>query len=129
MLFLSSSLLGFVMAGDGLARWSGGLSSPMQPCRGRINEVNLQNKNDGGCFGDLRAFLQRIDINSLLHFHLAGYGRDTVANERRWNLCRISLHFREMSLASYCYCRIKQFGSNLARVVGHSWGLQARGFL
>jgi len=62
-----------------LARRSGGLSSPMQPCRGRINEVNLQNKNDVGCFGDLRALLQRIDINSLLYFWSAGYGRVAVA--------------------------------------------------
>jgi hypothetical protein len=46
----------------------------MQPCRGRINVVNLQNKNDGGCFGDLRAMHQRIDIISLLYFFLAGYG-------------------------------------------------------
>jgi len=74
MKFLSSSLLGFVMACDGLARRSGGLCSPMQPRRGRINVVNLQNKNDGGCFGDLRAMHQRIDIISLLYFWPAGYG-------------------------------------------------------
>ena len=59
------------MACDGLARWSGGLSSPMQPYRGRINVVNLQTRSDGGCSEDLRAMHQRIDIISLLYFEQA----------------------------------------------------------
>jgi len=114
MLFLSSSLLGFVMACDGLARWSGGLSSPMQPCRGRINEVNLQNKNDGGCFGDLRELLQHIDINSLLHFRPAGYGRVATTPSDWPKKRRISLRFCEMSLASHCYGETSRYGLNLA---------------
>ncbi|PKO89440.1 MAG: hypothetical protein CVU16_12205 [Betaproteobacteria bacterium HGW-Betaproteobacteria-10] len=59
------------MACDGLARWSGDLSSPMQPYRGRINVVNLQTRSDGGCSEDLRAMRQRIDIISLLYFKKA----------------------------------------------------------
>jgi hypothetical protein len=76
MLFLSSSpLLDFVMAGDGLARRSGDLSSPMQPCRGRINVVNLQTRTTGAASKDLRALYQRIDIISLLDLPAAGYRR------------------------------------------------------
>jgi len=51
-----------VLTGDGLARRSGGLSSPTQPCRGRINGVNQQTKPTwtGGCSEILRAKHQRI---------------------------------------------------------------------
>jgi hypothetical protein len=64
----------------------------MQPCRGRINVVNLQNKNDGGCFGDLRAMHQRIDIISLLYFFLAGYGEAAADRDGDPKKCRIYLH-------------------------------------
>jgi hypothetical protein len=43
----------------------------MQPYRGRINVVNLQTRNNGGCSEDLRAMRQRIDIISLLYFWAA----------------------------------------------------------
>jgi hypothetical protein len=45
----------------------------MQPCRGRINVVNLQTRTTGAASKDLRAMHQRIDIISLLYFWLAGY--------------------------------------------------------
>jgi hypothetical protein len=54
--------------------------------------VNLQNKNDGGCFGDLRAMHQRIDIISLLYFFPAGYGRVAADRSAGLEKCRFSLH-------------------------------------
>jgi len=75
MLFPFDVAPSFVLLGDVLARWSGGLSSPRQPARGRVNgELEpAKQAESGGCSGDLRALHQRIDIISLLYFWPAGY--------------------------------------------------------
>ena len=59
----------------------------MQPCRGRINVVNLQTRTTGAASKDLRALHQRIDLISITYFRAAGYRG--LPQLRAWACCSI----------------------------------------